>query len=45
MRRKLWYKVIDSEVLHLFRTNRTEEAHQKTAAIVGNRIVSDALEK
>jgi precorrin-2 dehydrogenase/sirohydrochlorin ferrochelatase len=44
-RRKLWYEIIDSEVLHLFKEDRTAEAYQKTAEIVGDEVVSDALEE
>lgn len=43
-RRRLWYEVIDSEVLTLFREGKIEEAHQKTADIVGEQVVTDALE-
>ncbi len=45
VRRKLWYKVIDSEVLHLFRENRSAEARQKTREIVGDKVVVEALGK
>jgi siroheme synthase-like protein len=45
VRRKLWYEIIDSEVLELFREDHVAEAHQKTAEIVGERVVTEALEE
>lgn len=43
MRKKLWYEVIDSNVLSLFREGETEEAYNRTAEIVGKEVVADAL--
>lgn len=43
-RKELWYELIDSEVLNLFRKGKTKEAHDKTAEIVGENVVADALE-
>lgn len=43
IRKNLWYEIIDSEVLSLFRKGKTEEAHFKTAGIVGEEVVADAL--
>ncbi|SMO52168.1 precorrin-2 dehydrogenase/sirohydrochlorin ferrochelatase family protein [Fodinibius sediminis] len=45
VRKKLWYEVIDSDVLHLFRRGRTAEAYHKTASIVGEEVVADALKE
>ncbi|HLR26806.1 MAG TPA: bifunctional precorrin-2 dehydrogenase/sirohydrochlorin ferrochelatase, partial [Fodinibius sp.] len=42
-RKRLWYEVIDSNVLTLFREGKIEEAHQKTADIVGEQVVAAAL--
>jgi precorrin-2 dehydrogenase/sirohydrochlorin ferrochelatase len=44
-RRKLWYEIIDSNILNLFRENRIKKAHQKTADIVGKNVVAEALEE
>lgn len=43
-RRKLWYELIDSNVLSLFRKEKTEEAYSRTEDIVGTNILADALE-
>ncbi|MEX0845014.1 MAG: bifunctional precorrin-2 dehydrogenase/sirohydrochlorin ferrochelatase [Balneolaceae bacterium] len=45
VRRKLWYDIIDSEILTYFRENRVEEAHKKAAEIVGSKVVDEALLK
>ncbi len=45
IRRKLWYKIIDSEVLGFFGEKRINEAHQKTTDIVGENVVAEALER
>ncbi|WP_142453361.1 precorrin-2 dehydrogenase/sirohydrochlorin ferrochelatase family protein [Gracilimonas mengyeensis] len=42
-RKKLWYELIDSEVLTLFQQGKEEEAHAKTAEILGKEVVMDAL--
>lgn len=42
-RKRLWYELIDSEVLSLFRKGETDEAYFKTADIVGEKVVADAL--
>lgn len=42
-RRNLWYEIIDSEVLSLFRQGRKEEAYAKTAEIAGKEVVAQAL--
>jgi precorrin-2 dehydrogenase/sirohydrochlorin ferrochelatase len=44
-RRKLWYELIDSEVLHLFRENEPAKIYRKTAEIVGDEVVTETLEK
>jgi len=44
-RRNLWYELIDSEVLHLFREGQREAAHEKTAEIVGENVVNEALRR
>lgn len=43
VRRKLWYELIDSEILTLFRENRVPEAHKKAAEIAGAKLVKEAL--
>lgn len=42
-RKKLWYEIIDSEVLSLFRKGSTEEAYARTADIAGEEVVAEAL--
>lgn len=42
-RKRLWYEIIDSEVLSLFRKEKAEEAYSKTAEIVGEEVVAEAL--
>lgn len=42
-RKKLWYEIIDSDVLRLFRSGKKEAAYEKTADIVGRKVVADAL--
>lgn len=42
-RKRLWYELIDSEVLSLFRQGKVEEAYEKTSEIVGENVVTDAL--
>lgn len=44
-RKRLWYEIIDSEVLTLFREGRTEDAYNRTAEIVGEDLVADALNR
>lgn len=43
-RKKLWYDLVDSKVLGLFRENKKEEAYNRTAEIVGEAVVADALQ-
>ncbi len=43
VRRKLWYELIDSEILSLFRENRIEDAHKKAVEIVGEEVVKEAI--
>lgn len=42
-RRKIWYELIDSDILTLFRDNKKEDAYQKAAHIAGKKVVDDAL--
>lgn len=42
-RRKLWYQLIDSEVLSFFRKKEIQQAYHKAAEIVGRDVVSAAL--
>lgn len=42
-RKRLWYEVIDSDVLSLFRKGMIKEAYHRTAEIVGEEVVTDAL--
>lgn len=42
-RKRLWYEVIDSDVLSLFGKGMRKEAYHKTAEIVGEEVVTDAL--
>lgn len=44
-RKRLWYEIIDSDVLSLFREGRTEDAYSRTAEIVGEDMVADALNR
>jgi precorrin-2 dehydrogenase/sirohydrochlorin ferrochelatase len=44
-RRRLWYEIIDSDVLHFFREDSIAKAHQRTAEIVGDEVVNKALEE
>lgn len=43
LRRKLWYELIDSDILNLFRENRILDAHKRAKDIVGKRVVNEAL--
>lgn len=43
-RKELWYRVIDSNALDLFRQHRTDEALKTIAEILGDEVVSEALE-
>lgn len=43
-RKKLWYELIDSDVLSMFRQEKTDDAYRKTAEIVGNKVVAEAIE-
>lgn len=42
-RKEVWYQLIDSEVLTLFRHGKLEEAYEKTAEIVGIKVVAEGL--
>lgn len=42
-RKKLWYELIDSDVLSLFRQGEVEKAYEKTSEILGENVVADAL--
>ncbi len=42
-RKRLWYRIIDSEVLRFFRNNDVQRAYEKTAEIIGREVVADAL--
>jgi precorrin-2 dehydrogenase/sirohydrochlorin ferrochelatase len=42
-RKRLWYEIIDSETLTLFREERTEDAYNRTAEIIGEEPVAEAL--
>jgi len=42
-RKELWYKVVDSNVLQLFRENRKEAAYSKTREIVGSDVFDRAF--
>lgn len=44
-RKKLWYELIDSEVISIFRQKKPEDAYRKTADIVGDQVVAEALER
>lgn len=42
-RKKLWYELIDSEILTLFREKRVDEAYIRAKEILGEKLVDDAL--
>lgn len=42
-RRKIWYELIDSDILTLFRENKKEEAYKKASGIAGKNVVDDAM--
>lgn len=42
-RKKLWYELIDSEILTLFREKRVDEAYKRAKEILGEKLVDDAL--
>lgn len=42
-RKRLWYEMIDSEILTLFREGRTEDAYNRAAEIMGEEPVAKAL--
>lgn len=44
-RKRLWYEIIDSEVLTLFREGRPEDAYSRTAEIAGEELVAEALNR
>jgi precorrin-2 dehydrogenase/sirohydrochlorin ferrochelatase len=43
-RKKLWYELVDSKVLSLFKKGKPQEAYNRTAEIVGEAVVADALQ-
>ncbi|SMO91642.1 precorrin-2 dehydrogenase/sirohydrochlorin ferrochelatase family protein [Gracilimonas mengyeensis] len=43
VRRKIWYELIDSDILTLFRENRKKDAYKKASEIAGEKVVNDAL--
>lgn len=43
-RKKLWYELIDSEILTLFRENKVDKALNRAKEIVGDEVVNEALE-
>lgn len=43
-RKRLWYELIDSDILSLFRENQIEKAYERAKEIVGDEVVNDALE-
>ncbi len=43
-RKEVWYELIDSEVLTLFRQGKADEAYKKTAEIVGEEVVAEGLQ-
>lgn len=44
-RKEVWYELIDSEVLTLFRQGKLDEAYKKTAEIVGEEVVAEGLQE
>ncbi len=42
-RRNLWYQLIDSDALDLFRQNRTEEGIERIREILGAEVVGEAV--
>ena len=43
-RRRLWYRLIDSDVLSLFRQKKIQQAYHRTSEIVGREVVAVALD-
>ncbi len=43
-RKQLWYKLVDSDILALIRSNEHELAYEKAAEIVGPEVVREALD-
>jgi precorrin-2 dehydrogenase / sirohydrochlorin ferrochelatase len=43
-RKRIWYELIDSEILSLFRENRIEDAIQVAKSIAGSAVVEQTLE-
>jgi len=43
-RKQLWYKLVDSDILALIRSNEHELAYKKAAGIVGHEVVREALD-
>ena len=43
-RRRLWYRLIDSDVLSLFRQKKVQQAYHRTSEIVGREVVAVALD-
>ena len=42
-RKQLWYRLVDSDVINLFRSHDTEQAYAEAAEIVGAAVVQEAL--
>lgn len=42
-RKRLWYKLVDSDIIELFRAHEDEQAYKKAAEIVGAEVVEEAL--
>ncbi|MEX0721196.1 MAG: bifunctional precorrin-2 dehydrogenase/sirohydrochlorin ferrochelatase [Balneolaceae bacterium] len=43
VRRKLWYELIDSEILSLFQERKILDAQKKATEIVGSKVMNEAL--
>lgn len=42
-RKKLWYELIDSEILTLFHKKKIDEAYKRAKEILGEELVDEAL--
>lgn len=43
IRKKLWYELIDSEIIILFRERKIDDAYKRAREILGDELVDDAL--
>jgi len=43
VRKKIWYELIDSDILNLFREKKVAKAYKKAAKIAGKKVVNEAL--